>query len=100
MNFFAAASEEGVREAIDKLPNHDFGQANVTNILNTVYAFVGIVAVAFIIYGGIQYMTANGDLGKLTKAKNTIAFAVVGLIIVLLAAAITFFVTQAITEAK
>ena len=99
MRFFAAASEADVKDAIESLPNTDFGQDNVTNIFNTVYAFVGLVAVAFIIYGGIQYMTANGDAGKLTKAKNTIIYAVVGLVIVILAAAITFFLTQALTDA-
>ena len=40
--YFAAADESKVEEAIEeKLPNHYFGQGNVTNIFNTAYAFAG-----------------------------------------------------------
>ena len=100
----AKTAEEGIKTTIEKtiekkLPNHDFGENNVTNIFNTAYAFAGIVAVAFIVYGGVQYITANGDPGKITKAKRTILYAVIGLVVVLLAAAITFFVTQSIAGA-
>lgn len=101
MRFFAASEAEGkLKDAVNNLPNSGgFDQSNVTNILNTAYAFAGTVAVAFIVYGGIQYLTANGDAGKITKAKNTIVYAVVGLLIVILAAAITYFVTQGIMGA-
>lgn len=100
MRFFAVSAQEELKDAVKSLPNSGgFGQDNVTNILNIVYAFAGTVAVAFIIYGGIQYLTANGDTGKLTKAKNAIVYAVVGLLIVILAAAITYFVTQGLANA-
>jgi hypothetical protein len=45
-----------------------------------------------IIYGGIQYVISVGDSGKVAKAKNTIIYAVVGLIVAILSYAIVNFV--------
>ncbi len=67
----------------------------IVGILNWVYAFAGLVAAGFIVYGAINYAMTQGDPGKIKQASQTIAFAVVGLIIVLLAAAITNFVAGA-----
>lgn len=69
---------------------------DVTTILNWVYAVAGLVAVGYLVISGIQYVYSAGDPGKATKAKNSILFAVIGLVIVLLAAAITNFVAGAI----
>jgi hypothetical protein len=44
----------------------------VTGILNGVIGMLGLVAVVFIIIGGVNYMTSTGDLGKTKKAKDTI----------------------------
>jgi hypothetical protein len=69
---------------------------NATTILSTglnaVYFVTGAVAVIMLIIGGLNYITASGDPGKMTKAKNTILYAVVGLVIVIAASAITNFV--------
>ncbi len=67
----------------------------IVGILNWVYAFAGLVAAGFIVYGAINYVMTQGDPGKIKQASQTIAFAIVGLIIVLLAAAITNFVAGA-----
>lgn len=63
----------------------------VQNIINVIVGLLGIVCVAVIIFGGVQYMTSTGDSGKTAKAKNTILYAVIGLIICALAAIITNF---------
>ena len=68
---------------------------SVQAILNWVYAFAGLVAVGFIVYGAINYVTTQGDPGKIKQAGQTIALAVIGLAVVLLAAAITNFVMNA-----
>lgn len=62
-------------------------------------AMAGIVAAIFVVYGGITYVTAAGDPGKLTKAKNAITYALIGLAIVALAQIITAFVSGAIRDA-
>ena len=64
----------------------------IIGILNAVIAVLGIVAVIVIIMGGIGYMTSSGDAGKVKKAKDTILYGVIGLVIVALSFAIVNFV--------
>ncbi len=66
----------------------------IVNILNAVIGVAGLVAVVFIIIGGFNYMTSAGDPGKTKKAKDTILYAVIGLIICVLAFAIVNFVIK------
>ena len=61
-------------------------------IINVALGVIGFVAVVMIIMGGIQYTTSSGDAAKVTKAKNTILYGVVGLVIALLAFAIVNFI--------
>lgn len=67
---------------------------NITNILNAVIGVLGIVAVIVIIIGGVTYMTSSGDAGKVKKAKDTILYGVIGLVVVALAFAIVNFVIK------
>jgi Type IV secretion system pilin len=75
----AAGSEDSVNELI-------------TNIVNIFSVIVGIIAVIMIIWGGLKYITSGGDSGNVTGAKNTILYAIIGLIIVALAQIIVRFV--------
>lgn len=84
----------------NRLPHQEANADYMNSIFNGVYAIAGIVAVVFIIIGGVQYITASGDTGKVVKAKNTIMYSVIGLVIVILAAAITGFLIQTISGAK
>ena len=61
-------------------------------IINVVLGVIAFIAVVMIIMGGIQYTTSSGDTAKVTKAKNTILYGVIGLVIALLAFAIVNFV--------
>ncbi len=72
----------------------------VGSIIKAVIGVLGLVAVAFIVIGGVQYMTSSGDTTKLQKAKNTILYAVIGLIIAALAFAIANFAINAINTAS
>lgn len=60
--------------------------------INVVIGIVGFLAVAIIILGGIGFVTSQGDTAKVTKARNTILYGVVGLVVALLAFAIVNFV--------
>lgn len=62
------------------------------SILGIFYFFAGVVAVIVIIVGGIRYVTSNGDSSQIQSAKNTVTYAVIGLLVVIFAAAITQFV--------
>lgn len=64
----------------------------LNTVINVIIAVVGFVAVIMIILGGISFITSQGDTSKVTKARNTILYGVVGLVIALLAFAIVNFV--------
>ncbi len=62
--------------------------------LSTAYFIAGTVAVIVIIVAGITYATSAGESSKITKAKNQILYAVIGLVLVLSAWVITNFVME------
>ena len=64
----------------------------LTDVVNIFSLIVGVVAVIMIIIGGLRYITSGGDSGNVSSAKNTIIFAIVGLVIVALAQVIVHFV--------
>ncbi len=70
----------------------------VTTILNVIVGVVGIIAVAVIIIGGIFFVTSTGDAAKTTRARNTILYGLVGLVVALLAFAIVNFVLKSVFD--
>ena len=98
--FVAATSVQKGAEAAraDGMPAELIGPNGVfTQITNTVLYIVGIIAVVMLIYGGLRYVMSGGDSKKVTDAKNTILYAIIGLIVSILAFAIVNFVINAIT---
>lgn len=65
-------------------------------IINMIIFAIGLIAVVMVIVGGIQYSTSQGDSGKVKKAKDTILYGIVGLVIAILAFAIVNFVLSSI----
>lgn len=74
------------------LNNDDSISTLAANIVNIFSLIVGIIAVIMIIYGGFRYITSGGDSGGVGNAKNTLIYAIIGLIIVALAQLIVHFV--------
>lgn len=64
----------------------------VRTVINLLSLIVGIVAVIMIIIGGLKYITSSGDSANVTSAKNTILYAIIGLVVVALAQVIVRFV--------
>lgn len=95
----AISVQEGAEAARgDGMPAELIGKDGVfTQITNTVLYIVGIVSVIMLIYGGLRYVTSGGDSKKVTDAKNTILYAIIGLIISILAFSIVNFVINAVT---
>ena len=60
----------------------------VLGIINWILLFLGLVATAFLIYGGFMYITSSGNEQNVDKAKKIIMYAVVGIVIILLAFAL------------
>ena len=70
----------------------------IKEAINVFSVIVGVVAVIMIIVGGFRYITSGGQAEKITSAKNTILYAIVGLIIVALAQIIVKFVLSKATN--
>lgn len=68
-------------------------------IINILSIVVAAAAVIFIIIGGVKYVTSNGNQEKVTSAKNTILYAVIGLVIVIFAQTILNFVVGGVNDA-
>ncbi len=73
--------------------------AIISTIINLFSLVVGVVSVIMIIIGGLKYITSGGDSGNVTSAKNTILYAIIGLVVVALAQVIVRFVLARITGA-
>lgn len=76
----------------------DTVQQTIRNIINVFSIIVGVVAVVMLIFGGFRYITSGGDSNNIGNAKNTILYAIVGLIIVAIAQAIVQFVLNESTR--
>jgi len=71
-----------------------------SSIVQWLLGLLAFVAVVMIIIGGFWWMTAGGNDEKVGKAKNMIQAAVIGLVIILLAWAITIFVIEVVENAQ
>jgi uncharacterized membrane protein len=69
----------------------------VTNAINIISLVVAVIAVIMVIVGGLKYITSQGESAGTAGAKNTIIYAIVGLIIVALAQLIVRFVVNRVT---
>lgn len=64
----------------------------IQTVINILLYILGAVAVVMIVIGGIRYTTSNGDSGAIKSAKDTILYAVIGLVVAILAYSIVNFV--------
>ena len=68
------------------------GNNVIGNIINIAFIVTVLIALAFLIYGGIKWITSGGDKTKVEGARNTIVAALIGLVLVFL----TYFILQII----
>lgn len=66
----------------------------ITTVITLLSFIVGIVAVIMVITAGFKYVTAGGDSNKITSAKNTLIYAIIGVAIAVLAQVIVHFVLE------
>lgn len=90
-----AAVQDGANSAKgDEQPSILFGNSGVFSEITNVLLFViGAVAVIMIVIGGLRYVISGGDAKQVDAAKNTILYAIIGIIVAILAYAIINFVT-------
>jgi len=98
----ALTLQEGAEAArCDGCPANLFGDKGVfKQVTNTVLYIVGIIAVIMLIIGGIKYVVSGGDAKKVTDAKNTVLYAIIGWVIAFLAFAIVNFVISALPSSE
>lgn len=65
---------------------------SIETITNVLLFLVGVVSVIMLIIGGFRYTTSNGDSGQIKSAKDTILYAIVGLLVAIMAYAIVRWV--------
>ena len=70
----------------------------IQTVINILLYILGAVAVVMIVIGGIKYTVSGGDSSAVTSAKNTILYAIVGIIVAVLAFAIVNFVLDSFTN--
>lgn len=94
-----AASKDKICEGVG-LASGDTGCADssgslqkiVDAVINIFSMIIGVVAVIMIMLGGFKFITAGGDSGKVSSARNTIMYAVIGLVVVAFAQFLVRFV--------
>lgn len=78
--------------SIPEIPKVTVGEDQVAQAVNAVLIVTGAVATLFIIIGAIRYVISNGDQKAVIDARNTILYAVIGLVISMSAFVIVQFV--------
>ena len=80
------------------VPSTLLGDGGVlSTIINTMLFIIGFLSVVMLIFGGLRYIISGGNAAAVTAAKNTILYAIVGLIIAIFAYAIVNFVIGSLT---
>ena len=69
-------------------------------IIGGILAFIGVLFFGLMIYGGFTWMLARGNEQEITKAKDLIISAIIGLIVVLSAYAITYYIGSVLTKSS
>jgi len=93
-------AEESGLEQTSNAAGYDTGSAAkplesyITNIITVILSLLGVIFMGLMIYAGITWMTAQGNQEKATKAKELLIEAIIGLIIVLAAYAVSYFVVK------
>ena len=94
----ALTVQEGAEAArAEGMPAELVGDGGIfTRITSIALHVIGAISVIMLIWGGLRYILSGGDSKKITDAKNTVLYAIIGLIISFLAYAIIRFVLNAI----
>ncbi len=95
-----SSAQKGVDIAVATDNRTDlFGDGSVfQRITNTLLFLVGAISVIMLIVGGIRYIISSGDQNQVTGAKNTIMYAIVGIIVAVMAWGIVNFVLTKLYE--
>lgn len=80
----------------DSLPHPSASDSALTTVLNLVFSITASIAVLMVVIGGFRYITARGDPNAMAQARQTIIYAVVGLVVTMAAYSIVTFVVRGV----
>ncbi len=84
---------KGIQQAQGNLTGQELG-SQIGNITNLMIVVIGIISVIMLIIGGFRYVLSGGDSKNTTAAKDTILYAIIGVVVALLAYSIMAFVIK------
>jgi hypothetical protein len=88
-------------QAPNSQPDNLFGNGGVFQTISEILIFlVGAVSVIMLIWGGLQYVISAGDSKRVESAKSTILYAIIGIVVAILAYAVVGFVTSSLTSSS
>ena len=77
-----------------------FGSGGIFNTISNILIFlVGAIAVIYLIIGGLRYVTSGGDSKAVTAAKDTILYAIIGIVVAVISYALVNFVITSLAKA-
>jgi hypothetical protein len=100
----SAADDLTLKGGVDSAKGEDqsttlFGDSGVFKTITNVLLFIiGAISVIMLVIGGIRYTISGGDSNQVTAAKNTILYAIIGIVVAILAYAVVSFVTNSLVE--
>ncbi len=97
LNLTGYLEKVGVNATFEAKPNL---AQTIGQIIKGVLSLLGVIFLILVIYAGFLWMTASGNDEQITKAKNILKASIIGVIIVMGAYAITYFVVDKIAESS
>ncbi|MBQ7802660.1 hypothetical protein IJ380_02255 [Candidatus Saccharibacteria bacterium] len=91
LKIFGDGATANLVNALNRLPRNS-AETTRTNVINYILYAAGLLAVVMIVVSGLKMTTSAGDAGAVSKAKSTLIYSIIGLILVILAYAIVNFV--------
>lgn len=76
------------------VPKAELGDSALATIFRIVFGIIGAVAVVILLLASLKYVISRGEPGEVAKAKNTIIYAAIGLVVVAFAFSIVGFVVN------
>lgn len=106
----ATAAPTGLQGTINKtlsntanIGGYDLAKGDLATVIGGVIlgiiTLLGVIFLTLIVYAGFKWMLAQGEENKITEARNLIVHSIIGLIIVLAAYAISYFIINALQNA-
>lgn len=94
IDVFPECTGPGSTSAVCRARNTDNVDSIAQSITKLLLWIIGVVAVIMLVVGGLRYITSNGNPEQIKSAKNTVMYAIVGLVVAMMGYAIVTYVVS------